>query len=101
MHIKEIRMSRGLKAQEVADYLCCSVSVYSRYEREEREPSIDILRKLSDLFEVPVDYIIGNGTNYSTSATRYDSEIMRAARHADERAKRDALILLESHHIYN
>ena len=32
--------------------------VYSRYEREEREPDIDALCKLADYFNVTVDYIL-------------------------------------------
>ena len=55
MNLKEIRINRNLKAQEVADYLCCSLSVYSRYENELRMPPIDILLKLSKLFRVSVD----------------------------------------------
>ena len=54
MNLKEIRVSRKLKVQEVSDYLCCLPSVYSRYENGKREPSIDILLKLSKLYGVSV-----------------------------------------------
>ena len=60
MNLKEIRVSRKLKVQEVSDYLCCLPSVYSRYENGKREPSIDILLKLSKLYGVSVDCLIGN-----------------------------------------
>ena len=40
MNLKEIRVSRKLKVQEVSDYLCCLPSVYSRYENGKREPSM-------------------------------------------------------------
>ena len=63
MNLKEIRVSRKLKVQEVSDYLCCLPSVYSRYENGKREPSIDILLKLSKLYSVSVDYLIGNTDN--------------------------------------
>ena len=52
MNLKEIRVSRRLKVQEVSDYLSCLPSVYSRYENGKREPSIDILLKLSKLYSV-------------------------------------------------
>ena len=32
MNLREIRVKRNLKVQEVSDYLCCLPSVYSRYE---------------------------------------------------------------------
>ena len=55
MNLREIRISRNMKVQEVSDYLCCLPSVYSRYENGKREPSIDILLKLSKLYRVSVD----------------------------------------------
>lgn len=67
MNLKEIRVSRKLKVQEVSDYLCCLPSVYSRYENGKREPSIDILLKLSKLYRVSVDYLIGNEEAVDTS----------------------------------
>lgn len=67
MNLKEIRVSRRLKVQEVSDYLSCLPSVYSRYENGKREPSIDILLKLSKLYGVSVDCLIGNDEVVDTS----------------------------------
>ena len=58
MNLKEIRTSRELKVQDVADYLCCLPSVYSRYENGKREPSLEMLCKLSEYFNVSIDYLI-------------------------------------------
>ena len=69
MNLKEIRVSRRLKVQEVSDYLNCLPSVYSRYENGKREPSIDILLKLSKLYGVSVDCLIGNDEVVDTSMT--------------------------------
>lgn len=69
MNLKEMRVSRKLKVQEVSDYLCCLPSVYSRYENGKREPSIDILLKLSKLYGVSVDCLIGNDEVVDTSIT--------------------------------
>ena len=69
MNLREIRINRKLKVQEVSDYLCCLPSVYSRYESGKREPSLDILMKLSKLYHVSVDYLIGNNAVIDTSMT--------------------------------
>lgn len=58
MNLKEIRIMRNLKVQEVSDFLCCLPSVYSRYETGKREPSVDVLLKLSRLYGVSVDYLM-------------------------------------------
>ena len=97
MNLKEIRINRKLKVQEVSDYLCCLPSVYSRYENGKREPSIDILLKLSKLYGVSVDYLIGNDEVVATSITENEVVMIRAMRRADKRALQDALALLELH----
>ena len=99
MNLKEIRTSRQLKIQDVADYLCCLPSVYSRYENGKREPSIDVLLKLSKLYQVSVDYLIGNDQVFDTSITKNEAKMLNAMRQADERACSDALTLLELHNV--
>ena len=78
MNLKEIRVSRKLKVQEVSDYLCCLPSVYSRYENGKREPSIDILLKLSKLYGVSVDCLIGNDEVVDTSITEKEAAMISA-----------------------
>lgn len=99
MNLKEIRTHRGMKVQEVADYLCCLPSVYSRYESGKREPSIDILLKLSKLYRVSVDYLIGNEEVIDTSITEKEAALLSAVRRADKRAVQDAQALLELHRV--
>lgn len=99
MNLKEIRISRKLKVQEVSEYLCCLPSVYSRYENGKREPSVDILLKLSKLYGVSVDYLIGNDEVVDTSITKNEAALIKAMRRADERARADALVLLEYHRV--
>ena len=99
MNLREIRVNRNLKVQVVSDYLCCLPSVYSRYESGKREPSIDVLLKLSKLYEVSVDYLIGNDGAFDTSITQNEATMIEAMRHADERAQEDALALLRLHEV--
>lgn len=99
MNLKEIRISQNLKVQEVAEYLCCLPSVYSRYESGKREPSIDVLLKLSKLYRVSVDFLIGNDEAVDTSITKNEARVINALRQADERACLDALTILELHKV--
>ena len=97
MRLREIRKSRNYKVQDIANYLCCLASVYSRYESGAREPSIDVLIKLSALYGVSVDYLIGNDEFADTSMTEDEAELVKAMRLADKRACCDALTLLRLH----
>ena len=58
MRLKELRTEKGATQKEVAEFIGCSPLVYSRYEREEREPDIDTLCRLANYFEVSLDYLV-------------------------------------------
>lgn len=58
-HIKELRMQRGLTQVELAALLGVSKSVISSYENGVHLPPYDILVKMSGLFGVSCDYLIG------------------------------------------
>ena len=58
MRHKELRAEKGVTQKEVAEFICCSPLVYSRYERVEREPDIDALCRLADYFGVTIDYLV-------------------------------------------
>lgn len=58
MRLKELREEMGIPQRAVAEKVGCSPLVYSRYEREEREPDIDMLCRLADYFNVSIDYLV-------------------------------------------
>ena len=61
--IRNLRENRDLRQREVADYLNCSRQVYSNYELGQRDSPTDVLIKLSTLYEVSVDYLLGLTSN--------------------------------------
>lgn len=97
MNLKEIRQKRNFTQKEVADYLSCSAVVYSRYENGSRQPSIEVLLKIADLFGVTVDFLLGRQVAEDSTLSAYELELVIAARSADERAREDALQMLKSH----
>lgn len=57
--IKELRIEKRLLQSDVAKYIGKSERIVGFYEKGERDPSTDTLLKLSDLFDVSIDYILG------------------------------------------
>ena len=57
--IRDLREDRDLKQENIADYLACSQSSYSKIEAGKRQLSIDYLNKLSSLYRVSTDYLLG------------------------------------------
>ena len=66
MKLRELREQKGVTQKEVADAIGCTATVYSRYERGEREPDISTLCSLADYFEVSTDTLIGYINNRKT-----------------------------------
>ena len=61
--IRDLREDRDLKQREIAEYLHCSQRVYSNYELGQRDIPTDILIKLSNYYNVSVDYLLGLTSN--------------------------------------
>ena len=61
--LKEIRKQRNLNQQKVAMDLNMSREALSHYECGARNPSLDTLNKLSQYFNVSIDYLI-NGEEF-------------------------------------
>lgn len=97
MKLKELRAKRNLTQQQVADHIGCSSVVYSRYENGIRQPSIEVILRLADLFGVTVDALLGRPEERTGTLTDYEMDLLAAARNADDRAREDALQMLISH----
>lgn len=61
--LKIIRKQRNLNQQKVAMDLNISREALSQYENGKREPSLQMLRKLSAYYNVSIDYLI-NGEEF-------------------------------------
>lgn len=57
--LKYEREKRNWSQKYVADKVGITNTVLSNYERDYRDPDTDTLRKLSDLYEVSSDYLLG------------------------------------------
>ena len=56
--LKELRMQNGLTQQQLATQLGVTKSVISFYERQERTPSPEVLRKMAAIFRVSSDFLL-------------------------------------------
>ncbi len=57
--IRFLRENRELTQAQIAEFLHTSQTVYSRYERNERNLPIDYLYTLCRFYNVSADYILG------------------------------------------
>lgn len=64
IRLLELRNEREYTQREMAKRLNVSQGTYNNWENGKTEPPIGQLIALSNLFEVSVDYIIGNSDDY-------------------------------------
>ena len=63
LRIRDLREDKDLTQKQVADYLLCDQSLYSKYEREERPLPLEYADKLATFYSVSVDYLLGRTSN--------------------------------------
>ena len=65
--LKECRKEKGYTQGQVAIYCDITEKAYQNYELMTREPKIEILIKIADLFDVSIDYLVGRTESKYTS----------------------------------
>lgn len=61
--IKILRKKTGLSQQELSDKIGIHLTHLSRLENDHLQPSLDVIRKLMDIFEVSADYLLSDDMN--------------------------------------
>ncbi|WP_250228226.1 helix-turn-helix domain-containing protein [Anaeropeptidivorans aminofermentans] len=57
--LKELRIAKNLTQEQVSALIDVSRPTYSNYETGLRKPSIQIINKIADVFEISVDWLFG------------------------------------------
>jgi transcriptional regulator with XRE-family HTH domain len=59
MRLRYLRERRGISRSTMSELCGLSKSMISKYERGERQPTLEPLMELADFFEVSIDYLCG------------------------------------------
>lgn len=59
LRIRDLREDADLTQREVAEFLMCDQSLYSKYEREERVLPLEAAVMLAGFDQTSVDYLVG------------------------------------------
>ena len=73
-NLKEARLKRNLSQKEVADQIGVAKSTYSLYESGNREPSVQTIKKISDVLNVSADELLGLTEQPPTIAAHFDGD---------------------------
>ena len=59
LRIRDLREDRDLTQMQIAAYLLCDQSLYSKYEFGKRELPLALAIRLADYYQVSLDYLVG------------------------------------------
>ena len=59
LRIRDLREDSDFTQKYISEYLMCDQSLYSKYERGERQLPLEFAIKLAELYETSLDYIVG------------------------------------------
>lgn len=63
--LRDLREDRELKQKDLAAFLGCTQTAYSRYELESRDIPTDVLHQLADYYNTSIDYLLGRTNNFA------------------------------------
>lgn len=69
-NLRLLREEKGLSQQKLADMLNISQQAIFKYEKTANEPDISTLIRLAEIFEVTVDFLIGNSDSRERNVKR-------------------------------
>lgn len=61
--LKELRLEKNMQQSELGRLLNITNVAVSHYENDNRKPTPEIISKVSDIFNVSTDYLLGNTTS--------------------------------------
>ena len=67
--LRELRLNKGLRQEQVAKLIGVNKSAISTYENDTRQPSFEILVRLANLYRVSTDYLLGQTNSRSVDLT--------------------------------
>ena len=71
-NLKFLRQKQNLKQKDLSKILNCSQTLISKWEKNEREPDIEVLKKLSKLFNCSIDYLLDNEDEKKSNSVELD-----------------------------
>lgn len=61
--LKRFREEKHLTQKQIADTIRIRERSYQRYEHGQVKPSIDMVRRIADAYNVSIDYLVGRTDN--------------------------------------
>lgn len=93
MKIKEIRLTKGLTQDTLAEMVSCNTSHISNIENNHTKVSLNVLLAIANALNTSIDYLLSN--QYENTSFALDNEIMRVLSDCDIEKKEKILKIID------
>ena len=93
LKIKEMRTSKGLTQDNLAEMVSCNTSHISNIENNHTKVSLNVLLAIANSLNTSIDYLLSN--QYENSSLALDNEILRAIKDFPTEKKEKLLKMIE------
>ena len=93
LKIKEIRNSKGITQDKLAEMVSCNTSHISNVENNHTKVSLNVLLAIANALNTSIDYLLSD--QYENSSLALDNEILRALKDCDNEKKQKILKMIE------
>lgn len=94
--IVQLRKESGWSQQELAKKVGTSGAIVGRYERGEMTPSVEVAKKLADVFQVTLDYLVNQAETIAPIKDKAMLERLREIEQLDPEDKDTLLHVIDS-----
>ena len=92
LKIKEVRQSKGLTQDRLAEMVSCNTSHISNIENNHTKVSLNVLLAIANALNTSIDYLLSNP--YENSSLALDNEILRAIKNCNDEKKEKILKMI-------
>lgn len=93
LKIKEIRLTKGLTQDTLAEIVSCNTSHISNIENNHTKVSLNVLLAIANALNTSIDYLLSN--QYENTTFALDNEIMRVLSDCDIEKKEKILKIID------
>lgn len=93
LKIKEIRQSKGLTQENLAELVKCNTSHISNIENNHTKVSLNVLLSIVNALNTSIDYLLID--QYNNSSLALDNELLRALEKCSNEKKEKILKIIE------
>lgn len=94
LKIKELRQSKGMTQDALAEMVSCNTSHISNIENNHTKVSLNVLLAIANSLDTSIDYLLSN--QYENLSLALDNEIARTVANCDTETKERILRIIKA-----